>query len=281
MNQTQTTLLDILQKQRPESSKSTLRQMLKNDRVLVNGKPERDAKRLLSSKDRVEIATKAAQLDSRIRILFEDADLLVIEKAPGILTVESSRGRGKNVESLLNDYLGARPGEIRIHHVHRLDYDSSGVLVFAKNTFIRDRLKELFAAHTIDRRYVAIVHGKLRKPSGTFHSFLLEDENRRVQTVSSASEGKEAITHYQTLASGKLYSMLELTLETGRRNQIRVQLADAGHPILGDTMYGKEKSDALGRLALHAKTLGFIHPRSKKRVLFTAEEPQEFRDFVQ
>lgn len=255
--------------------------MLKNDRVLVNGKPERDAKRLLSSKDRVEIATKAAQLDSRIRILFEDADLLVIEKAPGILTVESSRGRGKNVESLLNDYLGARPGEIRIHHVHRLDYDSSGVLVFAKNTFIRDRLKELFAAHTIDRRYVAIVHGKLRKPSGTFHSFLLEDENRRVQTVSSASEGKEAITHYQTLASGKLYSMLELTLETGRRNQIRVQLADAGHPILGDTMYGKEKSDALGRLALHAKTLGFIHPRSKKRVLFTAEEPQEFRDFVQ
>ena len=97
-------------------------------------------------------------------------------------------------------------------------------------------------------------------------------------SVVSPSAGKEAITHYRTTASGPRYSMLELTLETGRRNQIRVQLAQAGHAILGDTMYGKGGDDPLGRLALHAKQLGFIHPRSRKRIAFTAEEPREFRD---
>ena len=179
----------------------------------------------------------------------------------------------ETAETFLNAYVGGT-----VHHVHRLDRDTSGLVVFAKNTWIRDRLQVLFAAHDIERVYVAIVHGKLREPSGTVRSYLAEDRNLRVRSVADAAEGKEAITHYRTVASGRRYSMLEVTLETGRRNQIRVHLAEAGHPVVGDTMYGKGREDDLGRLALHAKHLGFVHPRTGEKVSFTAELPRAFRE---
>lgn len=270
------TLLDVLQQRFPDSSKRTLRKMLESERVRVNGAPERDAKRPIAAGDSVELATKSERLDPRIRILFEDADLIVVDKAEGLLTVPSAEVRHETAETFLDAYLGGRPGEPRIHHVHRLDRDASGVLVFAKNTYVRDRLRELFAAHAVERVYVAIVHGKLHEPAGTFRSFVAEDDEHRVRSVTAAAQGKEAITHYRTTASGRRYSILEVTLETGRRNQIRVHLAEAGHPVVGDTMYGKGLDDELGRLGLHAGHLGFVHPRSGKKVAFTADLPRSF-----
>jgi 23S rRNA pseudouridine1911/1915/1917 synthase len=273
------TLLDILQQRFPDSSKTTLRRMLQSDRVRVGGVPERDAKRLIGADDVVEVAAKPARpIDPRVRIVYEDDDLIVVDKAAGLLTVPSAEVLYENAESFLNAYLGGRPDEPRVHHVHRLDRDTSGVLVFAKNTYIRDRLKKIFAAHDIDRVYVAIVHGKLREPSGTFRSFVAEDSDLRVRTVADASQGKEAITHYRTVASGRRFSILEVTLETGRRNQIRVHLAEAGHPIVGDTMYGKGREESLPRLGLHAKHLAFVHPRTGAKVAFTADVPREFRE---
>lgn len=273
------TLLDILQQRFPDSSKTTLRRMLQGDRVRVGGVPVRDAKRLIGADDQVEVAPKPARpIDSRVRIVYEDDDLIVVDKAAGLLTVPSPDVQYETAESFLNVYLGGRASDPRVHHVHRLDRDTSGVLVFAKNTYVRDRLKELFAAHDIDRVYVAIVHGKLREPSGTFRSFVAADGELRVRSVADASQGKEAITHYRTVASGRRYSILEVTLETGRRNQIRVHLAEAGHPIVGDTMYGKGREESLGRLGLHAKHLAFVHPRSGAKVAFTAEVPREFRE---
>ncbi|HVG23041.1 MAG TPA: RluA family pseudouridine synthase [Thermoanaerobaculia bacterium] len=266
-----TTLLDVLQERFPESSKTTLRTMLKSDRVRVNGEPERDAKRTIEDSDQVTVAGHSARLDPRIRIVYEDAELIVIEKAAHLLSVPTEEVRHENAEALVNTYT-------RVMHVHRLDRDTSGVLVFAKNAFVRDRLQELFAKHDIERTYVAVVFGKLTPPSGTFRSFLFEDRDLRVRVVEDASKGKEAITHYRTVASGKRYSMLELTLETGRRNQIRVQLAHAGHPIVGDTMYGKGRDEELRRLALHAKVLGFVHPRTGEKMRFTTEIPREFRE---
>jgi len=270
-------LIDVLQQRFPDSSKTTLRKMLAADRVRVNGAPERDAKRAISTEDRVEVTPKAAPIDPRVRILFEDDDLIVVDKAAGLLTVPSPDVLHETAESFLNLYLGGRPGDSRIHHVHRLDRDTSGVLVFAKNTWVRDRLQELFAAHDIGRVYVAIVHGKLAPPSGTFRSFLAEDRDQRVRSVTDAT-GKEAVTHYRTIASGRRYSILEVTLESGRRNQIRVHVAEAGHPIVGDTMYGKGREDDLGRLALHAKHLAFVHPRTGAKVTFTSEMPRQFRE---
>ena len=253
--------------------------MLQGDRVRVNGAPERDAKRLIGDDDRVEIAGRAERpLDPRLRIVFEDADLIVVDKAAGLLTVPSPEVQYETAETFLNAYVGAPADEPRVQHVHRIDRDTSGVLVFAKNSWIRERLQELFAGHDIERVYVAIVYGKLKAPAGTFRSFLAEDRNLRVRSVANPAEGKEAVTHYRTTASGRRYSILEVTLETGRRNQIRVHLAEAGHPIVGDTMYGRGPDPELGRLALHAKTLGFVHPRSGKKVTFTADVPRAFRE---
>lgn len=262
------TLLDVLQRRFPDSSKTTLRQMLQSDRVRVNGAPERDAKRMIGDDDRVDIASRSERLDPRIRIVFEDDDLIVIDKAAGLLTVASEDVKYETAEAFLNKY---KP----VHVVHRLDRDTSGVLVFAKNAYIKERLQELFAVHDIERVYIAIVHGKLNPPAGTFRSMLAEDRELKVR---SGAEGKEAITHYRTIASGKRYAMLEVTLETGRRNQIRVHLAEAGHPIVGDTMYGRGREDDFGRLALHAKRLGFVHPRTGKKVVFESDLPREFRE---
>jgi tRNA pseudouridine32 synthase/23S rRNA pseudouridine746 synthase/23S rRNA pseudouridine1911/1915/1917 synthase len=267
------TLLDVLQQRFPDSSKTTLRRMLQEDRVRVAGAPERDAKRVIENPDDVVVASRGERIDPRVRIVFEDSDLIVIDKAEGLLSVPSPQVLHENAETILTRYHGAP-----VHHVHRLDRDTSGVLVFAKNTFVRERLQELFAAHDIERVYVAIVHGKLRPPNGTFHSFLAEDSKLRVRSVADTSNAKEAITHYRTTTSGRRYSMLELTLETGRRNQIRVHLAEAGHPVVGDTMYGKGKDDELGRLALHARSLAFVHPRTGKQMKFESEIPRTFRE---
>lgn len=277
---TRVSLLEVLQRQFPDSSNTTLREMLRGDRVRVNGAPERNAKREIGAGDRVEVGARTAPIDPRIRILFEDADLIVVDKAAGLLSVPSAEVLHETAESFLDAYLGGRPGDRRIHHVHRLDRDTSGVLVFAKNTWTRDRLKKQFEAHDIERLYVAIVHGKLREPTGTFRSKLAEDEELKVRSVAASAAGKEAVTHYRTVASGRRFSILEVTLETGRRNQIRVHLAEAGHPVVGDTMYGRGRDESLGRLGLHAKRLGFTHPRSGAKLVFTSDVPKAFRDLA-
>jgi len=262
------TLLEALRKLYPDSSNTTLRQFLSTDRVRINGAPERNAKREVSESDRVEVVAKSEKIDPRVRILFEDDDLIVVDKKEGLLTVPSEQVLYETAQTFLEKYLNRE-----LHVVQRLDRDTSGVLVFAKNAWIAERLRELFAAHDIDRIYIAIVHGKLKPPSGTFRSLLVEDRDLRVQ---SGPDGKEAITHYRTIASGRRYSMLEVTLETGRRNQIRVHLSEAGHAVVGDPMYGKGRE--FDRLCLHAKLLGFIHPRSGRKMSFTAELPKEFRE---
>jgi RluA family pseudouridine synthase len=273
-------LLDVLQERFPESSKTTLRKMLQGDRVRVNGAPERDAKREIGPEDRIDVTSKPTRpLDPRVRIIFEDSDLVVIDKAAGLLTVATAEVLHETAEAFLNIYAGGTPEAPRIYHVHRLDRDTSGVLVFAKNTYARDRLQERFASHDIDRVYVAIVYGKLKEGSGTFRSFLAEGSNLRVRSVADASQGKEAVTHYRTTASGRRYSILELTLETGRRNQIRVHLAEAGHPVLSDNMYGRGIDPEFPRLALHARNLGFVHPRTGAKVTFTSEVPRMFREW--
>lgn len=252
--------------------------MLQTDRVRVNGDPERNAKRPIAPDDRVDIGSKAEIPDSRVTILYEDAALIVIDKAAGFLTVASPTETKETAVAFLNTYLGARRGEDRVHVVHRLDYDCSGVLVFAKDTDMRHRLQARFAAHDIDRIYVAIIYGQLPQPAGTFRSYLAEDRSLHVKTTVNEREGKEAITHYRTLRSGPRYAMLEVTLETGRRNQIRVHLAEAGHPIVGDAMYGKSSENPLGRLALHARDLGFVHPGTGRKLTFTVPVPEAFGD---
>lgn len=270
-------LLEVLAQRFPDSSRTTLRQLLQAGRVRVNGEVEKDAKTPIDDDDLVEVAARSDPrvLPSGIAILHEDRDVIVILKAHGLLTVATEREREATAQAYLNQYL--RSGnEERIHVVHRLDRETSGVLVFAKNFHARERLKEQFMVHSVDRIYVAIIEGIIDPPKGTIRSNLLEQRDLKMVSVESHPDSKHAITHYRTIESKGNYAMLEVTLETGRKNQIRAHLSEAGHPVAGDTMYGA-KTNPLGRLGLHAKLLGFDHPTTGKRLVFTAALPRVFR----
>ena len=272
------TLLDALSHLYPDSSKTTLRQMLQGNRVRVNGEIEKDAKRSLEKGDVIDVAQKSAQrvLPPSLAVLHEDDDVIVVLKAHGLLTVATEREKDTTVQAYLNDYLKEK-GEGRIHVVHRIDRETSGVLVFAKNFEARERLKNRFAAHDVDRIYIAIVEGKMNPAHGTIRSNLLERKDLRMASVDRHPDAKPAVTHYRTIEETKRYSMLEITLETGRKNQIRAHLSEARHPVVGDRLYGSE-INPLKRLGLHAKLLGFEHPTTGKRMTFTAPVPKVFTD---
>jgi 23S rRNA pseudouridine1911/1915/1917 synthase len=268
-------LLDALEELFPESSRTTLRKMLQGDRVRVNGEVVIDAKRVLEAGESIDVVSKmeARSLPPELSLLHEDDDLIVVIKANGLLTVPTARETETTAQAYLDEYL---QGRAHVHVVHRLDRETSGVLVFAKNFKTREKLKELFAAHDIDRVYVAIVEGKLIPANGTIESSLLEKPNLRMESVRKGHpDAKLSITHYKTIASSKQYSMLEVTLETGRKNQIRAHLSEKGHPIVGDRFYGSDVNP-LGRVGLHARLLGFIHPTSGKRMKFEAPVPGSF-----
>lgn len=271
-------LLDALAAMYPESSRTTLRQMLQTGRVRVNGEIEKNARRALEEDDTVDVADKAVHrnLPEGLAILHEDNDVIVVLKANGLLTVATERERDTTAQAYLNVYLGQKKGEERIQVVHRLDRETSGVLVFAKNAYAREQLKEQFAAHTVDRVYIALVEGAMDPEEGTFRSFLRERRDLKMESVDEHPDAKYAVTHYRTIETNGRYSMLEVTLETGRKNQIRAHLSEAGHPVLGDRMYGSE-INPIGRLGLHAKLLGFDHPVTRKHMVFTAPVPKAFR----
>jgi RluA family pseudouridine synthase len=271
-------LLDSLQELYKDSSKTTLRKMLQSGRVRVNGEIEKDARRRVEPDDRIDVAQKSVQvaLPPALSILHEDDQLIVVFKSHGLLTVATERERENTAQAYLNDYLREK-GEGRIHVVHRIDRETSGVLLFAKDFATREALKERFAAHLIDRVYVAIIEGSMESPSGTIRSHLMERRDLRMKSVDAHPDAKLAVTHYRTVATAPSYSMLEVTLETGRKNQIRVHLSEAGHPVVGDQLYGSS-TNPLGRLGLHAKLLGFEHPATGKRMTFTAPLPKVFRE---
>jgi 23S rRNA pseudouridine1911/1915/1917 synthase len=232
--------------------------------------------------DGIDVTDKKAArlLPPDLTLLHEDRDVLVVVKANGLLTVATAREKDTTAQAYLNHYLGAR-GEDRVHVVHRLDRETSGVLVFAKTFHAREALKEQFAAHSTDRVYIAIIEGTLANTHGSFRSHLLERRDLRMVSVKPSvklhKDAKHAVTHYRTIEKNAKYSMLEVTLETGRKNQIRAHLSESSHPIVGDQFYGSTVNP-LGRLGLHAKLLGFVHPTTGERMSFTAPIPRVFRE---
>jgi 23S rRNA pseudouridine1911/1915/1917 synthase len=159
--------------------------------------------------------------------------------------------------------------------VHRLDRLASGLLVFATSPAAKRHLQEQFAAHTVERTYLAVVEGQVARPEGTITSRLLDDAPGPVRVTHDPRRGRAAVTHWRVRRPGPQHTLLEIRLETGRRNQIRVHLAALGHPIAGDTAYGA-RTDPFGRLALHAHRLGFDHPRTGLRLRFVSAAPAVF-----
>ena len=209
-------------------------------------------------------------------ILYEDRDILVVTKPAGLLTVSTDKARERTAYWLLTDYVrkGCAKSSNRVFIVHRLDRDTSGILVFAKTEEAKFRLQEDWPR--VEKTYLAIVHGHLEKPEGTISSYLAENSAQVVYSTTDTTLGKLSHTAYRVVQEANGMSLLEIKLLTGRKNQIRVHLADAGHPVVGDTKYGR-KNDGHKRLGLHARTLAFKHPFNGKPLVFESPPPPHFR----
>jgi 23S rRNA pseudouridine1911/1915/1917 synthase len=259
----------------PGTSGRRLKQWLGGARVRVNGVVVCRGDAPVGPDDRVELdAPPPAAFPAPLRLVHEDEHLLVIDKPTGLLTIATETQRGRTAYRLLEDWVRVRGGR-RIFVVHRLDRETSGLLVFAKSFAVKRALQAQFQARTPERVYVARVGGVVREPEGTLTSRLVEDRALRVRTARDARRGKEAITRYRVLERYRGATLLELALVTGRRGQIRAQLAALGHPIVGDRAYGSRR-DPLRRVCLHATRLGFVHPNGRG-VVFESPPPSSFR----
>jgi len=269
-------LLDRLHALFPQSSRRTLKQWLGANRVRVNGSIVRGGHLPLTERDCVSIAPHAPpEFPRALRLVYEDADLLVIDKPPGLLTIGTETERARTAYRLLFDYVAAQRPPRRLFIVHRLDRETSGLLAFAKTAAAKRSLQAQFEQQTVGRVYVALVDGVVREPHGTLECRLVSDRGLRVRPTRNPRLGKRAITHYRVLERGRQTTLIELTLGTGRRRQIRVQLAQLGHPIVGDLGLGSGR-DPLKRVCLHATRLQFIHPISAEPTRFESPVPAGF-----
>jgi len=266
-------LRDRLRALHPGASGRGIKQWLERGRVRVNGVVVRRGDALVGRSDRVELGPPAVAFPEELRLVHEDEHLLVVDKPAGLLTIATETERERTVYRLLREWAEARGGG-RILVVHRLDRETSGLLVFAKAFRVKDALQAQFRARTPERVYVARVEGIVRAQEGTLTSRLIEDRALRVRPARDPRRGRDAITRYRVLERYPGATLLELALVTGRRGQIRAQLAAAGHPIVGDRAYGG-RSDRR-RVCLHATRLSFVHPNGR-RVVFESPMPPSFR----
>jgi RluA family pseudouridine synthase len=211
-----------------------------------------------------------------LTILFEDHDIMVVDKIHGLLTMGTDREREKTAHFLLNEYVkkGNQRSRNRVFIVHRLDRDTSGILVFAKNENAKRYLQDNW--QEFSKTYFAVVHGSLKEKEGVIESYLFENKNYRVYSVSDPAKGKFSKTAYKVLKESSKFSLLEVALHTGRKHQIRVHFSEKGHTVVGDKIYGT----AAKRLALHSASLTILHPFTKKEMFFETEIPLYFKTLV-
>lgn len=264
-----TPLLDVLAQLAPESSRTTLRSWIKDGRVTVDGNPVKIATTLVHPGETVHFGERVKYIEGKLRCYYADRHIIVVEKPEGMLSVATAFKKEDTVHAILQSAYRT------VFPVHRLDQDTSGVMMFALTAEARDGLDEAFEQHAIERSYIAVVEGQVTPPSGTWKSYLYEDANYVVHVTNDPKVGRLAITHYSVLSHSKRYTTLALSLETGRKNQIRVHCSEAGYPILGDKKYGSEKNP-IKRVCLHAHVLGFKHPVTMEDLRFTSPIPPEF-----
>lgn len=264
-------LLEALKLLSPDSSMSTIRSWLKEGRVTVDGKTCKISKFAVEKDQTIEVGKRNKTIDEGIEILYQDHHIVVIVKPEGLLSVSTDFEKNRTAHKVLKKHL--YPKQVSV--VHRLDQDTSGVMLFALDEKSKETLKNTFEKHAIERKYVAVVEGNIEDQQGTWDSFLFEDKNYLVHSTTNPSKGKQAISHFEVLEKSKNFSMLNVTLETGKKNQIRVHCKDAGHPVIGDTKYGATSNPAK-RLGLHAYHLAFNHPITGKKIRFSIPFPATF-----
>jgi len=214
-----------------------------------------------------------------LAILYEDRDILVVDKVNGLLTVSNEKVRENTAYYLLNTYVrkGNQKSRNRVFIVHRLDRDASGIIVFAKNENSKRYLQEKWQG--FEKKYYAVIHGTLPMKEGVLTSYLAENRAHKMYSVDDPQKGKLAKTGYKVLRESKKYSLLEIDLLTGRKNQIRVHFAEKGCPVAGDKKYG-EKIKGIKRLTLHAASITILHPYTKEKMTFKTKVPTYFESLV-
>jgi len=271
-------LMKFLVAQLPHKNRNNIKTMLKKREVLVNGKAITQYNHPLKPGQKVEISTSPAPRASQmhgISIVYEDRDLIVLNKNAGLLSMATDKEKRNTVYSMLSNYAKDENKDNKIFIVHRLDRETSGLMMFAKSKEVQELLQESWKRTVMERSYLAVIDGQLDPPDGTVTSYLFESSVFIVYSSQDPEKGERAITHYKTIKSNELYSLLKMNLETGKKNQIRVHLQDLKHPVVGDKKYGST-SNPIGRLALHAWVLAFTHPRTNEKLRFETSIPGSF-----
>ncbi|MEI9999909.1 MAG: RluA family pseudouridine synthase [Verrucomicrobiota bacterium] len=277
-------LLAYLFAQWPETKKKQVREWLKFGAVAVNDRIVTQFDHPLQPGDRVTLhrrgmAAPETPIAGGIRIRHEDADLIVIDKPAGLLSIASAGETERTAYALLTAHVrrGDPRGRERVWIVHRLDRETSGVMIFAKTEAAKTELQRGWDA--AEKKYFAVVEGAPPGESGTLVAWLDESNPLKVYAAGEGPKTRRAVTHYRVAKRGRDVTLLEVTLETGRRHQIRVQLAGAGWPIAGDKKYGAQ-TNPIKRVALHASSLKFIHPATHKPMRFLSPLPGEMGRLV-
>lgn len=280
------------------TSRNNVKSLLVRKQVLVNGRVVTQYNFMLAKDDEVKLsrrpvkdgaaasqptktargakASAKANFSLRdIKIIYEDDDFVAIDKPAGLLSVESDKER-ECAYGYVTDYLQMRDKNARAFVLHRIDKETSGALIFAKDIKVHSMLKMHWGEQVQTREYYAVAEGVFEKKSDTLTAYLKENVNNLVY-VTNDPTGQKAITHYEVLKENGQYSLLRVKIDTGRKNQIRVQMKELGHPIVGDDKYGSGNKNPLDRLGLHASRLEFIHPATKELISITASVPAAFR----
>jgi 23S rRNA pseudouridine1911/1915/1917 synthase len=264
----------------PEASGVSRKDWLGRGRVTVNGTVVRDGRTEVADTDRIRLGGETVPrvvLAHPLRLVHEDEHLLVIDKPADLLTIATDNEQNRTAYRLVFAYLGAKQPPVRPLIVHRLDRQTSGLLVLAKSTAVKRDLQQQFAGRTVIRGYVAIVEGNVAKDEGVLEDHIIQNTALKVRKADARETGaKKAVTRYRVREQRKTTTVLDVMLATGRRHQIRVQLAALGHPVVGDDTY-HAKTDPIRRLCLHATTLGFIHPGTGAAVRYDSPIPANFK----
>lgn len=284
-------LLEFLLRKLSGMSRNSVKSLLSSRKILVNGRPVTQFDYPLAKDDEIKVAKgpvrdlpplsastgkKPGKERFKQRIIYEDEVLIAMDKPAGMLSVESDTDRDSAYYRLA-EYMKARDARSRPYILHRIDKETSGVLVFAKDIKMHSMLRMHWNEDISLREYYAIVKGTFTKKEGTMTAWLKENENHKVY-VSKNRNGKKSVTNYEVVAENKEYSLLRVTIDTGRKNQIRVVMAAHGHPVVGDEKYG-DGSNPIGRLGLHASALAFMNPSTREKVMIKAAVPKIFWNY--
>lgn len=272
------TLLASLLTNIPHKKRKILKAVLKDRQVSVDGETVTQFDHALLPGQQVEVLWDRIIQEKHPRelnIIYIDQDLIIINKPAGLLTIATDKEKRRTAYSMLSNYVKTEDPENKIFIIHRIDRETSGLLMFARSEHIKREIQETWNTTISQRTYVGVVEGAVTQPEGTITSWLTESKAFIVYSSQNPQLGKNAVTHYKMVEGNSNFSLLQINLETGRKHQIRVHMQDIKHPIVGDKKYGSS-CNPLGRMGLHAQVLAFTHPRTGEAHRFDTGIPKQF-----